>query len=85
MLCLRSNRLVERYDLGPVSPGDLLRAEVRAQTPLGREAEATMAAGQIIDDRTVLRLVAIKFARLRARACMYVPAFRGWCKSQELT
>lgn len=62
-----SNRLVERYDIEPVSTGDLLRAEVRAQTPLGREAEATMAAGGIVDDRIVLRLVANKLAHLQAR------------------
>lgn len=62
-----SNRLVERYDIEPVSTGDLLRAEVRAQTPLGRQAEATMAAGGIVDDQIVLRLVANKLADLRAR------------------
>lgn len=47
--------------------GDLLRAEVRAQTELGKEAETIMARGGIVDDHLVLRLVSNKLDDLRKR------------------
>lgn len=51
----------------PISTGDLLRAEVRAQTELGKEVETIMAGGGIVDDRLVLRLVSNKLNDLRER------------------
>lgn len=62
-----STRLVERYEVEPISTGDLLRAEVRAQTELGKEVETIMARGGIVDDRLVLRLVSNKLNELRDR------------------
>lgn len=62
-----STRLVERYEVEPISTGDLLRAEVRAQTELGKEVETIMARGGIVDDRLVLRLVPNKLNELRDR------------------
>jgi len=51
----------------PISTGDLLRAEVRAQSELGKEVEAVMARGSILDDHLVLRLVSNKLDDLRKR------------------
>jgi len=62
-----SAKLVERYDVEPISTGDLLRAEVRAQSELGKEVEAIMARGSILDDHLVLRLVSNKLDDLRKR------------------
>ncbi|KAF8311581.1 adenylate kinase [Clavulina sp. PMI_390] len=62
-----SSRLVERYEIEPVSTGDLLRAEVRAQSALGKEVEAVMAGGGIVDDRLVLQLVSNALKSFRER------------------
>jgi adenylate kinase len=40
-----------------LSTGDLLRAEVQAATPLGQEAEAVMARGELVSDALVLAIV----------------------------
>lgn len=60
-----SAKLVASYDVEPISTGDLLRAEVRAQTELGKEVETIMARGGIVEDHLVLRLVSNKLGQLR--------------------
>ncbi|KEF42324.1 MAG: adenylate kinase [Cyanobium sp. CACIAM 14] len=49
--------LAERHQLLHLSTGDLLRAEVKAGTPLGLEAEAVMARGELVSDELVLAIV----------------------------
>jgi adenylate kinase len=49
--------LAERHQLLHLSTGDLLRAEVRAGTALGQEAEAVMARGELVSDALVLAIV----------------------------
>lgn len=60
----------------PISTGDLLRAEVRAQTELGKEVEAVMARGGIVNDHLVLRLVSNKLDDLRKRGVHVSPFAR---------
>jgi adenylate kinase len=50
-------RLAEGHGLLHLSTGDLLRAEVAAGTPLGQEAEAVMARGELVSDALVLAIV----------------------------
>jgi adenylate kinase len=49
--------LRERFSTPQVSTGDMLRAARRAGTPLGKEAEGYMNAGQLVPDETVIGLV----------------------------
>ena len=53
----QAERLAARHDLLHLSTGDLLRAEVRAGSPLGQEAEAVMARGELVSDALVLAIV----------------------------
>lgn len=46
-----------KHELLHLSTGDLLREEVRADTPLGREAKAVMASGELVSDALVLSIV----------------------------
>jgi adenylate kinase len=46
-----------------LSTGDLLRAEVQAATPLGQEAEAVMARGELVSDALVLAIVRHRLER----------------------
>ena len=50
-------RLAEQHGLLHLSTGDLLRAEVRAGTPLGQEAQEVMARGELVSDALVLAIV----------------------------
>jgi len=47
-------RLIERYSVVHISTGDMLRAEVAADTELGRKAAEIMASGGLVDDETIL-------------------------------
>ncbi|MFN9644248.1 MAG: adenylate kinase [Cyanobacteriota bacterium] len=53
----QAQRLAASHGLLHLSTGDLLRAEVEAATPLGREAEAVMARGELVSDALVLAIV----------------------------
>ncbi|MDX1512246.1 MAG: adenylate kinase [Gammaproteobacteria bacterium] len=47
----------ERYEIPQISTGDMLRAAVKAGTPLGMEAKKVMDAGQLVSDDIIIGLV----------------------------
>lgn len=49
--------ITERYGIPQISTGDMLRAAVKAGTPLGVEAKKVMDAGQLVSDDIILGLV----------------------------
>jgi len=51
-------RLAEQHGLAHLSTGDMLRAAVDAGTPVGKEAEAVMAAGKLVSDELICKVVA---------------------------
>lgn len=53
----QAQRLAASHGLLHLSTGDLLRAEVEAATPLGQEAKAVMARGELVSDVLVLAIV----------------------------
>lgn len=56
-------RLAERYSIPHVSTGDMLRAAVKAGTPVGRDVAAVLEAGELVSDDLVNRLVEERFAQ----------------------
>lgn len=53
----QGERLAQRFGLEHIAAGDLLRAEVAAQTPLGREAAEIMGRGDLVPDSVIISLV----------------------------
>jgi adenylate kinase len=53
----QAQQLAARHGLLHLSTGDLLRAEVTAGSPLGQEAAAVMARGELVSDALVLAIV----------------------------
>jgi len=49
--------LIERFGIPQISTGDMLRAEIKADTALGREARQYMDRGQLVPDQLVIELV----------------------------
>lgn len=50
-------RLVEKYGIPQISTGDMFRAAVKEQTPLGVEAKKYMDAGQLVPDSVTVGIV----------------------------
>ena len=53
----QAQRLVDRYGFRQLSTGDMLRAAVKAGTPVGLQAKAVMEAGQLVSDEIVSALI----------------------------
>ncbi|ABD25714.1 Adenylate kinase [Novosphingobium aromaticivorans DSM 12444] len=53
----QAQRLVERHGMKQLSTGDMLRAAVKAETPVGLKAKAVMEAGQLVSDEIVSALI----------------------------
>ncbi len=53
----QAQKLVEEYGFAHISTGDLLRAAVKAQSELGKQAKSFMDAGKLVPDELVINLV----------------------------
>ena len=53
----QAQRLVEHHGMRQLSTGDMLRAAVKAETPVGLEAKAVMDAGGLVSDEIVSALI----------------------------
>ena len=59
--------LQERLGLPQISTGDIFRALAKAETPLAREVHAVQAAGKLISDDLVIRVVEERTSRADCR------------------
>jgi adenylate kinase len=53
----QANFIREKFGIPQISTGDMLRAAVKAGTPLGKEAKKVMDAGQLVSDDIIIGLV----------------------------
>jgi len=53
----QAKSISEKYGIPQISTGDMLRAAVRAETPLGIEAKKIMDTGELVSDNLILQLV----------------------------
>lgn len=67
--------ITEKYGIPQISTGDMLRAAVKAGTPLGLEAKKVMDAGQLVSDEIILGLIK---ERLRQPDCAKGFLFDGF-------
>ena len=57
-------RLVEHHGMRQLSTGDMLRAAVKAETPVGLEAKAVMERGELVSDEIVSKLIDAELASM---------------------
>jgi len=63
----QAQRLVEKHGIVQLSTGDMLRAAVRAGTPVGRKAKDIMARGDLVPDEVVVGIVSDRIDQPDAR------------------
>jgi adenylate kinase len=63
----QSQRLTEKYRIPQLSTGDMLRAAVRAETPIGLKARDIMARGGLVPDDVVVSIVAERIGQPDAK------------------
>ena len=64
----QAQRLVERHGMRQLSTGDMLRAAVKAGTPVGLEAKAVMERGELVSDEIVSRLIDAELTAMGPKA-----------------
>lgn len=56
----QSANIIEKYQLVQLSTGDILRSEVKNETPLGLEAKKFMDQGMLVPDEVVIGMISSK-------------------------
>lgn len=59
----QAERLIEKYGIPQISTGDMFRAAVKEQTPLGLEAKKYMDNGQLVPDAVTVGIVKERLAK----------------------
>ncbi|MDP4593489.1 MAG: adenylate kinase, partial [Beijerinckiaceae bacterium] len=68
-------RLVEKYKIPQLSTGDMLRAAVKAATPVGVQAKAVMDAGGLVSDAIVVGIIADRIEEADAKRGFILDGF----------
>ncbi len=75
----QANYMKDKYGIPQISTGDMLRAAVKAGTPLGVEAKKVMDAGGLVSDDIILGLID---ERLKEDDCANGYLFDGFPRTQ---
>jgi adenylate kinase len=68
-------KISERYAVPPISTGDILRAAVKAGTPLGKQVQATISSGGLVSDEMMIDLVRDRLAQPDAASGFILDGF----------
>jgi adenylate kinase len=71
----QAQRLVAKYGLVQLSTGDMLRAAVKAGTPIGRQAQEIMSRGHLVPDAVVVKIVEQRIDQPDARKGFILDGF----------
>ena len=71
----QAQRLVERHGIVQLSTGDMLRAAVKAGTPVGLKAKDIMARGELVPDDVVVAIVSDRIEEPDARKGFILDGF----------
>ena len=67
----QASRLEDRHGMVQLSTGDMLRAAVKAGTPVGLKAKAVMEAGQLVSDEIVSGIIGDRLDELGDRGAIF--------------
>ena len=61
----QASKLVEKYNFVHLSTGDILREEIKKQTPIGLEAAAYIERGELVSDEMVIEMIRTRIKSLK--------------------
>jgi len=79
-----AKEMVAKYGIAHISTGDILRGEVAAQTPAGKQAETLMKAGQLVPDELVAGMVRRRIAEPDCKRGFILDGFPRTIRQAEL-
>jgi len=79
----QAQRLVKRYGIVQLSTGELLRAAVAAQTPVGLRARDVMASGGLVPDDIVIGIISDRLDQPDAKAGFILDGFPRTVRQAE--
>lgn len=71
----QAKRIQDQFSIPHISTGDMFRAEVRAESELGKKVEAIMAAGQYVSDDLTNQIVEKRFSEKDVQAGFILDGF----------
>lgn len=71
----QAKRLASRFGIPHISTGDMLREAVAEGTPLGKEADKIMKAGQLVPDEVMIGMIRERLAKPDARKGFILDGF----------
>jgi adenylate kinase len=71
----QAQQLVAKYGIVQLSTGDILRAAIKAGTPIGRQAQKIIAGGNLVPDDLVVGIVEERIAQPDARKGFVLDGF----------
>jgi adenylate kinase len=71
----QARKLSEKFGIPQISTGDILRAAVKAGTPLGQKAKGYMDAGNLVPDELMVDLIRDRLAQPDAKAGFILDGF----------
>jgi adenylate kinase len=82
----QADRLQADFGLPHISTGDMLRAQVADETPLGQEAKRYMDAGELVPDEVIIGMIRQRIAKQDARDGFLLDGFpRNEAQADALT
>ena len=80
----QANYIKDKFGIPQISTGDMLRAAVKAGTPLGIEAKKVMDAGSLMSDEIIIGLVKERLTRADCQAGYLFDGFPRTITQAEL-